>query len=186
METIMNKKAGSLGRHLRISAAGLAAIGLLAIGIGDALAGARGGGGGRMAHTSVSGANRASAGNMNRANTGNVNRGNVNTGNVNRGNVNTGNVNRGNVNVGNDINIDIDHGYNHPGYGGAYYHPVARAAYLGAVAVTTAAVIGSYYYALPAGCTTVIKNGVSYSYCGSVYYQKTMSGNDVVYVVVSP
>ena len=184
----MNKTAGSMGRYLRISATGLAVIGLLAIGIGDAFAGR---GGGRMAGTSVSGANRASAGSMNRANTGNVNRGNVNTGNVNRGNVNTGNVNRGNVNtgninVGNDVNIDIDGGYHHPGYGGGYYHPVARAAYIGAVAVTTAAVIGSYYYALPAGCTTVIKSGVTYSYCGSVYYQKTMSGNDVVYVVVSP
>lgn len=147
-------------------------IGLLAIGIGDAFAGARGGG--RMANTSVSGANRA-----------NANRGNVNTGNVNRGNVNTGNVNRGNVNIGNDVNIDIDRDYGYPGYGG-YYHPVARAAFIGAVAVTTAAVVGSYYYALPPGCTTVIKYGVTYHYCGTVYYQKTMSGNEVVYVVVNP
>jgi hypothetical protein len=200
METLMNKQAGSLRRQLRVSAVGLAVIGLLAIGIGDAFAGR---GGGRMANTSVSGANRAaganraSAGNMNRANTGNVNRGNVNTGNVNRGNVNTGNVNRGNVNtgnvnrgnvnVGNDINIDIDNDYGRPGYGyGGYYHPVATAAFIGAVAVTTAAVVGSYYYALPPGCTTVIKNGVTYHYCGTVYYQKTMSGNDVVYVVVNP
>jgi Pentapeptide repeats (8 copies) len=199
METIMNKTTGSLRRHLRISTVGLAVTGLLAIGIGDAFAGSRGGG--RMAGTSVSGANRASAGNMNRANTGNVNRGNVNTGNANRGNVNTGNVNRGNVNtgnvnrgnvntgninVGNDVNIDIDRDFDYDRDWGDYYHPVATAAVIGAVAVTTAAVVGSYYYTLPPGCTAVIKNGVTYHYCGTVYYQKTMSGNEVVYVVVNP
>lgn len=143
-----------------------------------------------MAQSSVSGASRANTGNVNRGNvnTGNVNRGNVNTGNVNTGNVNRGNINTGNINVGNDVNIDIDRDY-HGGYGGygGYYHPIARGAYIGAVAVTTAAVIGAYYYALPpSGCTTVIKNGVSYSYCGTVYYQRIMSGNDVVYVVVAP
>jgi Pentapeptide repeats (8 copies) len=188
METIMGNKAVSLNKGLSISTACLAAAIALVIGIGDANAGARGGGSragssGRMAQSSVSGANRASAGNVNRGNvnTGNVNRGNVNTGNVNRGNVNTGNIN-----VGNDVNIDIDRDY-HGGYHGGYYHPIARGAYIGAVAVTTAAVVGAYYYALPpSGCTTVIKNGVSYSYCGTVYYQKIMSGNDVVYVVVNP
>jgi hypothetical protein len=54
------------------------------------------------------------------------------------------------------------------------------------MAVTSAAVVGSYYAALPSGCTTVVMNGVSYSQCGSVYYQKTWQGNDVVYVVVQP
>jgi hypothetical protein len=181
METLMNMQSGSLRRHLRMSAVALAVTGLLAIGVGDAFAGR---GGGRMAQTSVSGANRAAS--ANRVNTGNVNRGNVNTGNVNRGNVNTGNVNRGNINVGNDVNIDIDRDFDYDHDWGDHYHPVARAAFIGAVAVTTAAVVGSYYYSLPPGCTTVIKNGVSYYYCGTVYYQKTMSGSDVVYVVVNP
>jgi hypothetical protein len=203
-------------RNSRPAAFGLiATVAVLAMGIADVSAargggGARaGGGGGRMAHSSVSGAshsmsrpntrgasagNRASTGNVNagnRANTGNVNAGNrANTGNVNTGNrVNTGNINTGNVNIGNDVNIDIDGGYGyHGGYyhGGGYYHPVAAGVAIGAVAVTTAAVLGSYYYALPPSCTVVVKSGVSYHYCGSVYYQQTWSGNDPVYVVVNP
>lgn len=171
--------------------------------------GARGGGGGRMAQSSVSGANRSmsrpsgggNTGNVNRGNmnsgnanrgnvnTGNVNRGNVNTGNVNtgninRGNVNTGNINTGNVNIGNDVNIDIDGGY---GYRGGYVrYPVAAGAMIGAMAVTTAAVVGSYYRTLPPSCTIVVRSGVSYHYCGSVYYQQTWQGSDPVYVVVNP
>jgi hypothetical protein len=166
---------------------------VLALVIADASAvrggGARGLGGGRMAQSSVAGASRSmarpSTGGAGLANAGNVNRGNVNTGNVNRGNVNTGNVNRGNVNIGNDVNIDIDGGYGH--HDGHYYgHPIAAGVTIGAVAVTTAAVLGSYYRTLPPGCTVVVKGGISYHYCGTVYYQQTWSGNDVVYVVVNP
>jgi hypothetical protein len=47
-------------------------------------------------------------------------------------------------------------------------------------------VLGSYYYTLPPSCTVVVKSGVSYHYCGSVYYQQTWSGSDPVYVVVNP
>lgn len=204
----MNSKHNQLRvrRQLRSVAICLIATGaVLAMGIADVNA-ARGGGG-RMAQSSVSGAsrsmsrpstggasagNRANTGNVNagnRANTGNVNTGNrVNTGNVNTGNrVNTGNINTGNVNIGNDVNIDIDGGYGYrPGYGGGYYHPVAAGVAIGAMAVTTAAVLGSYYYALPPSCTVVVRGGISYHYCGSVYYQQTWSGNDPVYVVVNP
>jgi hypothetical protein len=203
----MNSKQdhSPIRRSLRPVVFCLVAIGaVLALGIADASA-ARGGGGGaragsgggRMAQSSVSGANRSmsrpSTGNVNagnRANTGNVNTGNrVNTGNVNTGNrVNTGNINTGNVNIGNDVNINIDGGYGYHGgaYHGGYYHPVAAGVAIGAMAVTTAAVLGSYYYALPPSCTVVVRSGVSYHYCGSVYYQQTWSGNDVVYVVVNP
>lgn len=188
-----------IGGCRRPRAIGLVAMGaVLALVIADASAarggGARGGGGGRMAQSSVAGASRSmarpSAGGAGPANVGNVNRGNVNTGNVNtgnvnRGNVNTGNVNRGNVNIGNDVNIDIDGGYGH--HDGHYYgHPIAAGVTIGAVAVTTAAVLGSYYRTLPPGCTVVVKGGISYHYCGTVYYQQTWSGNDVVYVVVNP
>ena len=88
----------------------------------------------------------------------NVNRGNVNTGNVNRGNVNTGNVNRGNINTGNintgDINVDVDRNY---GWGGGYdYRPGYGAAVVAGAAVG-AAVVGSYYSALPPGCVTVYR-----------------------------
>lgn len=183
----------------------IATCAVLALGIADVNA-ARGGGGrggGRMAQSSVSGASHsmsrpstggASAGRANtgnRASTSDINTGNrVNTGNVNTGNrVNTGNINTGNVNIGNDVNIDIDGGYGYRGgyyHGGGYYHPVATGMVIGAMAVTTAAVLGSYYYALPPSCTVVVRSGVSYHYCGSVYYQQTWSGNDVVYVVVNP
>ncbi len=157
---------------------------------GAARAGGGGGGGGRKAQASVSGANHAASrpsggGYQGNANAGNVNRGNVNTGNVNRGNINTGNINTGNVNIGNDVNIDIDGGYGY-GHGGYYHHPIAAGIAIGAVAVTTAAVMGSYYYALPPGCTTVYRGALPYYYCGSVYYEKSWSGNDVVYVVVNP
>ena len=185
----------------------------MAVGISDAdarggggggAARASGGGGGRMAQSSVSGANHAASpprggggnkgnynsgsanrGNVNsgNVNSGRVNAGNVNTGNVNTGNVNRGNINTGNVNIGNDVNIDIDGGYGHGGY---YHHPIAAGITIGAVAVTTAAVMGSYYHALPPGCATVYRGGLPYYYCGSVYYQQSWSGNDVVYVVVNP
>ena len=119
---------------------------------------------GRMAQTSVAGANRNS--NVNRNNNTNINRNN-------------------NVNINRDVDIDVDvdhdYGWNYPRY------PVAAGIVIGAVAVTHAARVGAYYYALPAtGCTTVIKNGVSYYYCGTVYYQRSWYGNDVVYVVVNP
>ena len=203
-------------RNVRLAGVFLASLAMvgtgMAVGIADADArggggggAARaGGGGGRMAHSSVSGANHAAGysrgggankgnynsgsanrGNVNsgNVNSGRVNAGNVNTGNVNTGNVNRGNINTGNVNIGNDVNIDIDGGYGHGGY---YHHPIAAGITIGAVAVTTAAVMGSYYHALPPGCATVYRGGLPYYYCGSVYYQQSWSGNDVVYVVVNP
>lgn len=198
------KQPGTLAAlGLGILCAGL----LFASAIGDAQARGRGG---AMAANSVSAANRAqmSRGSMNRAsintgnvnrgavNTGNVNRGNVNTGNVNRGNVNTGNINTGNVNrgnintgninIGNDVNIDIDYDHGWSGWDGDHHHPIAAGVAIGAMAVTTAAIVGSYYYALPPSYTTVIKNGVSYHHCGSVHYQQVWQGSDVVYVVVEP
>jgi hypothetical protein len=188
-----NQRNKSASGKVRTLAVGIvASVAVLALGIGDASAGrggARGGGGysggsGRMAQSSVSGANRGGNYGGNRAGTGAVNTGNVNRGNVNTGNINTGNVNRGNVNVGNDVNINIDNGYGH--HGGYYRNPVAAGIVIGAVAVTRAAVLGAYYYSLPPSCTIVYRNSISYHYCGSVYYQQTWSGNDVVYVVVNP
>ena len=169
----MNSKQdiSSTYRKLRSAALCLMAMGaVLALGIDDASARGGFGDGGRMAQGSISGANRSGGGFGDRANAGDFNR---------------GNIDRGNVNVGNNVNVDIDRGYN-SGWGGDY-HPIAAGIAIGAVAVTTAAVLGSYYYSLPpTGCSLVDMNGISYSYCGSVYYQQTWSGNDVVYVVVNP
>ena len=192
-------------RYSKIQTRGVLLAGLLLLAVvADASAagsrgGRGGGGGGRMAQSSVSAGNhsasRASAGNnaASRSQGTSANRNNANTGNsrnnVNSGNsVNAGNrVNTGDINIDRgDVNIDVDGGYG--GYHGGYYrHPVAAGAVIGAMAVTTAAVMGSYYYALPpTGCAMVVTNGITYQRCGSVYYQQTMSGNDVVYVVVNP
>lgn len=131
--------------------------------------------GGRMAQASVSGANHANRNDVRRSGQVSGNRNNVGSGN------------RNNINIGNDVNIDIDHDYNHGNeWNDHHHHPIAAGIVIGTVAVTTAAVVGSYYYRLPAGCTMVYRNGVSYYYCGSVYYSRTWYGNDVVYVVVNP
>jgi hypothetical protein len=181
-------------RGLAAIKAGLLVGVFVVAGIADANAQARGGGrggggGGRMAQSSVAGAGQAARGGGNRGGSyGNAsgNRGNnVNSGNrgdVGSGNrVNNGNINTGDVNINRgDVNIDVD-----PGYGRVRY-PVAAGMAIGAMAVTTAAVMGSYYYALPTGCMAVVINGITYDQCGSVYYQKTWQGNDVVYVVVQP
>jgi hypothetical protein len=34
-------------------------------------------------------------------------------------------------------------------------------------------------------CTNVVVNGITYSQCGSTWYQPTYSGADVTYVVVN-
>jgi hypothetical protein len=133
------------------------------------------------------GSGAARPNNMARSSISSANRNDINTGNRGGNKINTGDVNRNRVNIGNDVDIDIDGGYNNHWHGGYYDHPIAAGIAIGAVAVTTAAIVGSYYYALPpSGCTVVIKNGISYHYCGSVYYQKSWYGNDVVYVVVNP
>jgi hypothetical protein len=199
MEINMNNMNGFARKLASAAAACLVTASLLAIGISDASAGARGGGGGRaggggggrMAQSSVSGANRSmsspsrgGSSSSNRPSNGGNNSGNRGNGN----NVGNGNrVNNGNINVGNNVNVDIDGGYNNGCCRGGYNHPIAAGVAIGAIAVTTAAVMGSYYYALPpSGCSIVYRNGISYHYCGSVYYQQSYSGNDVVYVVVTP
>ena len=121
------------------------------------------------------GSGRSTA-NANRANAANVNANrNVNASgaNVNR------NVNASSVNVNRNVNVNVDYD-NNVGWGG-YGHPVARGA---AVAVTTAAVMGAYYAALPTGCVTVPRGALTYHQCGSVWYQPVYSGANVQYVVV--
>ncbi len=44
--------------------------------------------------------------------------------------------------------------------------------------------IGTRVTVLPAGCTIVITRGVSYRYCGEVYYRPYYEGTTLVYVVV--
>ena len=53
---------------------------------------------------------------------------------------------------------------------------VANARARGVVAPPAGAIITT----LPGGCTTVARNGVSYSQCGTTYYQRVSSGYQVV------
>lgn len=45
---------------------------------------------------------------------------------------------------------------------------------------------GTRVYVLPAGCTTVLSDGVTYYKCDGVYYRPYYEGNTVVYVVENP
>ena len=86
-----------------------------------------------------------------------------------------------NVNVNRHVDVNVNNRR------GRYYHPVATGVAIGATAAVTAAVIGSVVNTLPpSGCTTVIRNGIAYSQCGSVWYEPRYSGNNVSYVVVNP
>ena len=46
--------------------------------------------------------------------------------------------------------------------------------------------VGTRVNTLPAGCTKVIKRGVTYHHCGGVHYRPYYQGNTVVYVVEEP
>jgi len=116
----------------------------------------------------------------------NVNRGgNVNADrNVNR-NVNANrnvNVNQ-NINVNRNVNVDVDNGWDNHGWNN---HPVATAAAVTATVAVTAAVVGSVVHSVPPSCQTIVSNGVTYSQCGSTWYQPSYSGSQVSYVVVNP
>ena len=103
--------------------------------------------------------------------------------NVNGNRNNNVNVNRNtnvNVNRNTNVHVDVDHHYGY-GHGGCCYHPVATAA---AVAVTAAA-IGSIVYSVPPSCQTVYVNGITYSQCGSTWYQPQFVGTTTSYVVVT-
>ena len=98
--------------------------------------------------------------------------------NVNRNSNRNTNVN---VNKRTNVNVNVDHRR------GRNYHPVATGVAIGATAAVTAAVVGSMVNTLPpSGCTIVIRNGISYSQCGSVWYEPRYSGNSVTYIVVNP
>jgi Family of unknown function (DUF6515) len=144
----------------------------------------RGGGG---SHTS-----RGSA--QTSVNHGSSNNRNTNT-NVNR-NTNT-NVNSNknvNVNANKNVNVNVDNNRN-AYYGGGYnngccYHQsiggaVATAAAVTATTMVTAAVVGSMVNTLPPSCSTVMVNGMSYSQCGSTWYQPQFVGSNTTYVVVN-
>ena len=167
-------------------------------------------GGGRPSTPSIGGGNRPSggignvgAGNRPNAGQGNLgNRGNANdrinqiTGGNNgrqldRNTINTGDrVNNRPIDRG-DINVDVDGGYG--GWGGCCYGgwgAAAAGAIVGAAAASSwygwGAPVGTVVYTIPPECTTTVVNGVSYSQCGSTYYEPQFTGTEVSYVAVSP
>ena len=74
------------------------------------------------------------------------------------------------------------HGHDHWDHWDDHWHPLETAA---TVAVT-AAVVGSIVRTIPPSCNTVMVNGISYSQCGSTWYQPQYAGSSVQYVVVNP
>lgn len=162
------------------------------------------GGGGQRAAARPAGGNRAATadrrparqapkarpGGGNRTNAGNANR---------RGNTNT-NVNRrggNNVVAGNTVvvNHNTDRNY-HGGYHDndwdddwghhdGFWENVGEAAVATAAVVGTAAVIGEIFEDEPDNCQQSVHYGQTYLYCNGVWYQPTMAGSDVNYVVVN-
>lgn len=63
----------------------------------------------------------------------------------------------------------------------SYYHyrPAVGAA------LATGIVIGSIVTALPPGCPNIFVHGITYNYCGGVYYQPQYQGGNVTYVIVN-
>ena len=102
----------------------------------------------------------------------------ANAGRSNHANRNVNTHRSANVNV--NHNVNVSHGVGGYGYN---RHPVARAATVGAMAVTTGAVIGSMYHTLPSNCATVVHAGGTYHHCGSAWYQ---SRNGEYIAVVAP
>lgn len=95
------------------------------------------------------------------------------------------------VNVNHNVNVNYNDRGRHGGHHSHHdhwddwddhWHPARTAA---TVAVT-AAVVGSIVRSVPPNCSTVIVNGISYSQCGSTWYQPQYSGSSVQYVVVNP
>ena len=118
---------------------------------------------------------------------------NTNT-NVNRNtNVNTNK----NVNVNSNKNVNVNVDNNRNGYYGRLQHNSSAPRQVSAerwqrrpqvdtaTTMVTAAVVGSMINTLPPSCSTVIVNGMSYSQCGSTWYQPQFSGSNTTYVVVN-
>jgi len=83
-----------------------------------------------------------------------------------------------NVSVDRNVNVDVDRrgGWDND------YHPVARAAAVGAAVAVTSAIVGSMVQSVPPNCVPVNYGGMVYQQCGSTWYQPQGSQ----YVVVNP
>ncbi|MGY3264890.1 hypothetical protein [Lysobacter sp. HA35] len=142
--------------------------------------------GGGMARSSVSASNRSSQmamdkGRQNAART-QPSSGRNSTATRPNGNGDRSTTRQTNINNNTNVNIDMDGNDSNWG-NGQIDRPLAATA---VVAATTAAVVGSFYPSVPAGCPIVNTYSVPYYHCNGVYYEQRMQGDDVVYVVVNP
>ena len=144
-----------------------------------AAAAAAGGGGGARAGGGGGGGDRAAAGGGRQPADAQVNnsRADARTNNVRSTSVN--NVN--NVNVDRNVNVNANGGCCNNGWDNDY-HPVARAAAVGAAVAVTSAVIGSMVNTVPASCVPVNYGGMVYQQCGGTWYAPQGSQ----FVVVAP
>ena len=155
----------SFGRWLSVALAAFVLAGFAMAPYADAAGrggGGGGGGGGARAGGGGGGARSAQVNNS---------RADARTTNVRSNSVN-------NVNVERNVNVNVD---NHGGWDNDY-HPVARAAAVGATVAVTSAVIGSMVQSVPPNCAPVNYGGMVYQQCGSVWYQPQGSQ----FVVVNP
>lgn len=150
-----------------------------------AMAGARGGGGMRGGGMRGGGGFSRGAGGGARDIRGSASSSINHSGTFNR---NT-DINR-NTNFNRNTNINVNNDFHGGGCYGCgwddHYHPVARAAAVGAAVGITAAAIGSVAYSVPSSCGTVVVNGISYYQCSDGWYQPQYVGSSVQYVVVNP
>jgi hypothetical protein len=152
----------------------LALVALVAFTCSPVAEAARGGGGGG------GGANRASAGSGgggNRAAGAQAN--NVN---ADKRTNEVRNVNNNNVNVNKNVNVNVEGGGCCNNGWDNDYHPVARAAAVGATVAVTSAVIGSMVNTVPPNCVPVNYSGMVYQQCGTTWYQS----QGPQYIVVNP
>jgi hypothetical protein len=141
---------------------------------------ARGGGGGGGGGGARAGGGGGSGGGARAGGGGGGGRQNVQADNS-RADARTNNVRNtsvNNVNVDRNVNVNVD---SHGGWDNDY-HPVARAAAVGATVAVTSAVIGSMVNTVPAGCMPVNYGGMVYQQCGGTWYQP----QGPQYVVVNP
>ena len=159
----------SIGKWLPVVAAAFVAAAFVIASDVEAARGGGGGGGGAGAR----GGGGGGGGGQRQAAQVNNSRADARTNNVRSGsvnNVNNVNVNRNDVNVNRNVNVNVDNGCCGGGWDNDY-HPVARAAAVGATVAVTSAIVGSMVATVPPGCVPVNYGGMVYQQCGGTWYQ---------------
>ena len=164
-----------IGKWLPVVVAAFAAAALVITADVDAARGGGGGGGGgggaRGGGGGGGGGGGARAGGGGGQAQVNNSRADARTSEVRSGSVNNvNNVNRNDVNVNRNTNINVEGGCCNGGWDNDY-HPVARAAAVGAAVAVTSAAIGSMVATVPPNCAPVNYGGMVYQQCGGTWYQ---------------